>query len=62
MARPRKDGKPPRETRHVNLNDRFVGTVKPQARRAIFFDRALKGFALQVEPSGHNQLLIIGSV
>ncbi len=54
MARPRKDGKAPRDTKRVNINDRFLSTVKPRAQRVIFYDRELKGFTLQVEPSGHR--------
>ncbi len=54
MARPRRDGKAPRAPRRVILNDRFVKSAKAQERRVIYYDRDLKGFCLQIEPSGHR--------
>ena len=44
IARPRRDGKAPRDAKRVNINDRFLSTVKPQSQRVIFYDRELKGY------------------
>ncbi len=54
MARPRKDGKAPRKARHVHLTDAFLKSLKAPDRRTIFYDKNLKGFCLQSEPSGHR--------
>ena len=59
MPRPRADGRPPRKTKWARINDRFIKDhrkkikAQPEKTRAIFYDRDLKGFALQVEPTGH---------
>ncbi len=54
MARPRKDGKAPRKTRHVHLTDAFLRSMKTPDSRVIYYDKKLQGFCLQVEASGHR--------
>lgn len=43
------------------LNDRFVKTVKPASptKRAHYYDTEVKGFALQVEGSGHKSFKLM---
>ena len=54
MARPRADGLAPRKAKHVHLTDAFLKSMETPDRRVIFYDKALKGFCLQAEPSGHR--------
>ena len=54
MARPRKDGQAPRKARHVHLTDATLKKMETPDRRVIYYDRNLKGFCLQIEPSGHR--------
>jgi hypothetical protein len=41
------------------LNDRFVKTVKPEAKRTLYWDTVQPGFVLSVEPTGHKSYKLI---
>jgi integrase len=41
------------------LNDRLVKTVKPEAKRRLYWDTIQSGLVLAVEPSGHKSLKLI---
>ena len=41
------------------LNDRFVKTVKPEAKRKLYWDTVQPGFVLSVEPTGHKSYKLI---
>ena len=41
------------------LNDRFVKTVKPEAKRVLIWDTLQRGLALQVEPTGHKSYKLV---
>jgi integrase len=41
------------------LTDRFIKTVKPDAKRTLFWDTVQAGLALSVEPSGHKAYKLV---
>ncbi len=41
------------------LNDRFVRTVKPEAKRKLRWDTVQQGLVLCVEPTGHKSYKLI---
>ncbi len=41
------------------LTDRFVKTVKPNAKRTLIWDSVQAGLALSVEPSGHKAYKLV---
>ena len=41
------------------LNDRFVKTVRPEAKRKLHWDTIQQGLALCVEPTGHKSYKLI---
>ncbi len=41
------------------LTDRYVRTVKPNAKRALYWDTVQAGLALSVEPSGHKAYKLV---
>lgn len=54
MARPRRDGLPPKPTTKVRLTERFVRTVIPSPDRKLYWDEVARGLALAVQPSGRR--------
>jgi integrase len=55
MPRPRRDGRPPRPTRKLNLTDRWMKRVRPTPPdRVTYWDAKMPGLGLMVTPTGHR--------
>lgn len=52
MARPRRDGTPPRAPNKRKLTDTFVHTVRPETSVQHVWDLKLRGLVLAIQPSG----------
>lgn len=50
MARPRRDGTPPRQPIKKKLTDAFVSSLKPKSRLLIAYDMHQRGLAVTVQP------------
>jgi integrase len=56
MARPRRDGTPPRQPVRRKLTDAFIRSLKPDDRRVTAYDTIQRGLAvtIQAKPSGRK--------
>jgi integrase len=50
MARPRRDGTPPRQTVRRKLTDAFIGSLKAADRLVTIYDAHQRGLAITVQP------------
>jgi integrase len=50
MARPRRDGTPPRQTVRRKLTDAFIGSLKADDRLVTIYDAHQRGLAITVQP------------
>lgn len=55
MARPRRDGRPPREPNRRALTEMFVRQVRPAAEPYQVYDTKQGGLVLQVQPTGKRR-------
>jgi hypothetical protein len=54
MARPRRDGKPPREPIRCKLTEFYINNIKPADEAFAVWDTKQRGLALLVQKSGHK--------
>lgn len=50
LARPRRDGTPPRQPIKKKFSDAFIDSLKPDSRLLIAYDTHQRGLALTVQP------------
>lgn len=62
MARPRRDGQPPRKPNRRNLTEKFVERLRPDERRHfLVWDERVRGLILIVYPTGAKVWRVIYS-
>jgi len=50
LARPRRDGTPPRKPIKEKITDTFIAGLRPEGRLLIAYDAKLRGLAVTVQP------------